>query len=54
MSPLGLSAAREQNTGQLAASAVMSCSAAQKACRCVGFEKPETWAVYKLVICSFM
>jgi len=43
MFPLGLSAAREQNTGQPAVSAVMCCLAAQKACRWMGFEQPETW-----------
>lgn len=54
MFPLGLSAAREQSAGQLAVSAVAHCSAAQKACSWMGFEQPETRAVYKWVICPFM
>lgn len=52
MCPLGLSAAREQNTAQPAASAVVCCSAAQRVCRWMALEK--TWALSKLVICSFM
>lgn len=50
--PLGLSAAREQNTAQPAASAVVCCSAAQRVCRWMGLEK--TCAIYRLVICSFV